>query len=482
MATILIIDDDPVFCDMLSRAVSQLDHNVTFSLTLKEGLRMALSRKIDIVMLDVHLPDGNGLNAISKIRGMHSPPEVIIITGSGDPDGAELAIRWGAWDYVEKPASTDAMTLPLIRALEYRREKHGRRAIKALDRKGVIGDSEEMQACLDLVSQASNSDVNILITGETGTGKELLARTIHKNSKRAKEPFIVVDCSALPESLVESILFGHEKGAFTGADKNQPGLIMQADQGTLFLDEVGELPLSLQKSFLRVLQEHSFRPIGSKKEEKSNFRLIAATNRNLDEMAKQEKFRDDLLYRLRTIVIESPPLRQRSEDIKDLAIYHVGKFCKESRIMMKAFSSDFFEILGSHPWPGNVRELYHTLDSVVIAAQDEPMLYPYHLPTHVRVNATRALLNKNCEHCSDEDSKDDEDIFTEEPLLPFKEYRSRVMEKGEKWYFNHIATLAVGDIKKACELSELSRSRFYHFLNKHNISFSISIRPESKES
>ena len=198
MAAILIIDDDRIFCDVLSRAIGRLGHTVTFSLTLKEGLEMVSSQEFDVVMLDVQLPDGNGLTAISKIRVKPSPPEVIIITGTGDPDGAELAIKWGAWDYVEKPASIEAMTLPLIRALEYRREKQGRKPLLTLDRKGVIGESDQMRTCLDLLAQAADSAVNILITGETGTGKELLARCTHKNSPRANGPFVVVDCSALP--------------------------------------------------------------------------------------------------------------------------------------------------------------------------------------------------------------------------------------------------------------------------------------------
>lgn len=211
MATILIIDDDRVFCDVLSRAVSRLGHNSTFALTLKDGLETVLSQDFDVVMLDVQLPDGNGITAIPRIREMPSPPEVIIITGSGDPDGAELAIKCGAWDYIEKPASADAMTLPLIRALEYRKEKQAKAPLTALDRKEIIGDSPKMKACLDLVAQAANSDINVLITGETGTGKELLARTIHQNSPRNNEPFIVIDCSVLPEPLVESLLFVHEK-------------------------------------------------------------------------------------------------------------------------------------------------------------------------------------------------------------------------------------------------------------------------------
>jgi len=192
------------------------------------------------------------------IRQTPSMPEVIIITGAGDPDGAELAIKSGAWDYIQKPSSIEAMTLPLVRALQYREEKKSKKPPVALKREHIVGNSPHMKRCLDLLAQAANSEASVLITGETGTGKEVFAKAIHANSSRADKSLVVVDCTALPETLVESVLFGHEKGAFTGADKAHVGLVKQADGGTLFLDEVGELPRSIQKSFLRVLQEQSF--------------------------------------------------------------------------------------------------------------------------------------------------------------------------------------------------------------------------------
>ena len=469
MANVLIIDDDRVFCDVLSRAVSRLGHSVTFSLTLKDGLEAVSSRNFDVVMLDVQLPDGNGLTAIPEIRGASSSPEIIIITGSGSPDGAELAIRCGAWDYIEKPASAEAMTLPLIRAIDYRTEKQASSQRLVLERKGIIGDSPAMQVCLSSLAQAARSDINVLITGETGTGKELLARTIHRNSLRSAEPFIVVDCSALPESLVESILFGYEKGAFTGADKNQAGLVRQADRGTLFLDEVGELPIPLQKAFLRVLQEHRFRPVGGQAEEQSDFRLISATNRNLEEMAERGEFREDLLYRIRAITIQAPPLQDRCDDIKDLAVYHVTRFCEKSRILMKGFSPDFFRVLSAYPWPGNIRELFHAIDSALIAAYNEPILYPNHLPMHIRAHAARVSLQKSVLAVHADGAPGG---VPESGALPYKEYRMRCLEEAERKYFSSIVSAASGDLGAACRLSGLSRSRLYFFLQKYGISLS----------
>ena len=299
--------------------------------TLKEGLEKVKSGAVDVVFLDVRMPDGNGLEVLPEIQASSGEPEVIISTGYGDADGAELAIKSGAWDYIEKSSSAKAIHLSLTRALQYRKEKKTAivaNAVRVLRRVNIIGDSPQIHACLDMVAQAAVSDINVLITGETGTGKELFAQAIHNNSARAKSSFVVVDCAALPDTLVESLLFGHVKGSFTGADKDREGLIRKADGGTLFLDEVGELPLVLQKAFLRVLQEHRFRPVGSKSEVKSDFRLVAATNRRLETMATEGTFRKDLLYRISVFALDLPPLQERLSDMKRLARFQTNRLCE----------------------------------------------------------------------------------------------------------------------------------------------------------
>ena len=471
MASILIIDDDRVFCDVLSRSMSLIGHNATFSLTLQEGLREVRSRSYDIVLLDVQLPDGNGLKAIENIRKISKPPEVIIITGFGDPGGAELAIKWGAWDYVEKPASTVGITLPVLRALEYRKEKLAKKRTTLLNRNGVIGESPALANCLDLLAQAARGDVSALITGETGTGKELFARILHENSPRAAGPFVVVDCTSLPESLVESLLFGHERGAFTGADRKRTGLIKEADGGTLFLDEVGELSLPLQKSFLRVIQEHRCRPVGSKTEETSDFRLISATNRNLDLMVESAAFRSDLLFRLRSLTIELPPLRERPEDIKDIAMHHMAECCEKARIMMKGCSPDFFDALQSYPWPGNIRELFNALENAIAVAGSESILYPNHLPLAIRAAMARSSVEKNIDDTKPEvESAPQDETHSQEHLPDFKMYREKLLESGEKKYFTQVVSLSGGDIKEACRIAGLSKSRLYYFLQKHGLS------------
>lgn len=474
MANILIIDDDQIFCDMLSRAVGLAGHESVFRLCLTEGMKEASSHSYDLVLLDVQLPDGNGLKAIELLKRNESFPEVIIITGFGSPDGAELAIRWGAWDYLEKPASLDKITLSISRALEYRKEKLSKSRSIVLERKLIIGESRAMRTSLDKLAQASRTDVTVLITGETGSGKELFARTLHENSARCARPFIVVDCSALPETLVESLLFGHEKGAFTGAERAQTGLVKLADGGTLFLDEVGELPLSVQRSFLRVLQEQTFRPVGSKKEEKSNFRLVAATNRDLDAMAKAREFRIDLLFRLRSFVLNLPALREFPEDIKALAMHFISKACKKSGMGIKGFSTDFFEVLEAYSWPGNVRELFQVLQSALASGFHESVLYPVHLPVSVRAAAARSSLSeKQGSICVDRMAW----RHTGSHLESFKEFRLRLLKAGEKEYFTRIASLAEGNPQEACRLSGLSKSRLYYFLQKLGISLSSFASP-----
>jgi len=271
MASILIIDDDKSICKMLCRLFRHMAHDATYALTLGDGIKAASSGTFDVVYLDVHLPDGNGLEALPIIRRVSSSPEVVIITGGGDPDGAELAIKSGAWDYMRKPPSMDGLTLQLTRLLQYRKEKSDKKPAIILKREEIIGSSPQLEACLELVAQTANSDLSVLITGETGTGKEIFATAIHKNSHRADKRYVVVDCASLPETLVGSMLFGHKKGAFTGAEKARVGLIKEADGGTLFLDEVGELPLAVQKDFLRVLQVNRLRLWEATKRSKAIF-------------------------------------------------------------------------------------------------------------------------------------------------------------------------------------------------------------------
>lgn len=467
MANILIIDDDKMICEALAGLIRPMGHDVGWALTLKEGINKASSKMFDVVFLDVRLPDGSGLDALTQFREAPSKPEVIIITGEGDPDGAELSIKSGAWDYIEKPLSVQAITLPVIRALQYREEKKVKRPPLVLKRDDIVGNSPQMKVCFDLLAEAANSNASVLITGETGTGKELFARAIHNNSPRAHKNFVVVDCAALPDTLVESMLFGHEKGAFTGADKAHVGLIKQADGGTLFLDEAGELLMPIQKAFLRVLQERCFRPIGGKREVESNFRVVAATNRNLDDMVQLGQFRNDLLFRLRALIIELPPLRKRREDISELALHYITKYSRRYGTGTKGISPEFSEALAAYDWPGNVRELFNTLERVLASAHHNPTLFPKHLPISVRVHAARVSVSQK--DLSRSSSNEDVD-HPPQVLAKLHDFRQSAIVEAEKEYLRNLMSLTQGNIKESCQVSGLSRPRLYALMKKHQIS------------
>jgi two-component system NtrC family response regulator len=466
MAHILIIDDDPIVCETISHIVKHLGHEAITAHSLQEGIEKVSSEAVDVVLLDVQMPDGNGLEAVPGIRKAPSSPEIIILTGYGDADGAELAIKNGAWDYLEKPSSRQQISLTLTRALQYRQQKGAIKPAEAIKREGIVGNSPQMRDCLDLVAQAAKGDANVLITGETGTGKELFALAIHNNSRRANSSFVVVDCAALPKNLVESVLFGHEKGAFTSADRAQEGLIRQADGGTLFLDEVGELSPSVQKSFLRVLQERRFRPIGGKEEIKSDFRLIAASNRDLDELVRRQQFREDLLFRLRTFAIELPPLRERLEDIKELVRHYIAQLAEEHGQQAKDLSPEFMDLLARYPWPGNVRELVHALERAFAAAPGEPTLYPKHLPTNIRTQLARTSIRKKAAPAPPSHRKGD----PAPSFLTLQEVREAALVDVERQYLKDLIERTEGDIQQACLTSGLSRSRLYSLLKKYGIS------------
>jgi len=463
MATVLIIDDDKLICDWIANVVTRLGHHSVSTHLLREGLRKVQSEPFDIVFLDVQMPDGSGLDIIPKIKAAPSSPEIIVITGLGDPDEAEIAIQTGAWDYLEKPASFEAIKLPILRALEYRAERIPGKPSIALKRNGIIGDSQKLTSCLELLTQAAGSDANVLIFGETGTGKELFAKFVHFNSSRTKRSFVVVDCTALPETLVESVLFGHARGAFTGAETSEEGLIKQADGGTLFLDEIGELPFLIQKKFLRVIQEHCFRPVGGHREITSHFRLVAATNRNLEDMVRAGRFREDLLFRLRTLVIESPSLREMPEDIKKLTVFYINDLCERFRIVPKDASPEFWDVMTEYQWPGNVRELIQALEKALLSARDEPVLFPKHLPTYIRIQVARSSFPKKSA------SQRKPEIRSSVPQAPpkLKDIRKAAVSEAEQRYLKDLISFVGGDINKACRISGLSRSRFYTLLRKY---------------
>ncbi len=522
MANVLILDDDELFCEMLRSAMEMEGHASSAAHSLAEGARLLEREVFDAVFLDVRLPDGNGLDMLPRLRRMASPPEIIIVTAAGDPDGAELAITDGAWDYVEKPASLEQMRVTLDRALRHH-DRQARLNRRSLDTGGIVGGSPRLTACLERLSEAAMGNAAVLITGETGTGKELFARALHRNSRRASGPFITLDCAALSRSLLHSELFGYQRGAFTGAIESRAGLIRQADRGTLFLDEVGELPLAQQKAFLRVLQEHRFRPIGSKEEVESDFRLVAATNRNLREMAERGAFRKDLLFRLQAVELQLPPLRERKEDIRELVTTHAARICRRDGIAAKDFDPEVFEALAAHEWPGNVRELVNVVEGALLQAREEPTVQLEHLPVPLRARRARhrlapgipagngafgmatahpALaggaeaagdcpLSAICPAPSgglgDEPGGKQPGLAAPCAVFPalmppqgmpcpradaphaWKDYRNAALDQVEKGYLHHLLLHSEGNITKAARMAGMSRQRLYALLRKHRM-------------
>lgn len=464
MARILIIDDDRILTEMLADQLGDSGHETRSAYSLAEGSAILDQWDADVVLLDVQLPDGNGLEYISTISSAASRPEVIIITGQGDADGAEKAVMSGAWGYIEKPYVIRELPLQLTRSLQYRTEKMKVATLPvALKRDGIIGASPAIQQSLDMVARAASSDASVLVTGATGCGKELFARAIHENSKRAEKNFVVVDCAALPETLIESTLFGHVKGAFTNADSNQDGLIKHADGGTLFLDEVGELPLSIQKTFLRLLQEHEYRPVGSTQHVYSDFRVVAATNRDLDQCVRENSFREDLLFRLRAFTVELPRLKERIQDIRDLSLHFIGKLCRRYHLEMKGVADDFIEILEQYDWPGNVRELYQTIEQVLANPELGPTCFGVHLPAQFRVLQARAGVRAAGGAGADSSEENAQEI----PVwADFK-------KKCERDYLLRLKVASGGNVSVAARLSGLSRTRLYQLIEKFSLDFSL---------
>ncbi len=465
MTDVLIIDDDEQVCRFLSKIFTGMGYEVSYELTLKQGLTKIFSHSVDILFLDVNLPDGNGLEAISTIRQHLFAPEIIIITADENVDGAEIAMKSRAWDYISKTGSSKNFRFALERAVEYRRQKKTKSPEGPVSREGIIGESHVMSQCLKQVAKAANSDIPVLVTGETGTGKELFSKAIHANSKRTTAEFVVVDCAALPEHLVESTIFGHTKGAFTGADMEKTGLMKMADKGTLFLDEIGELPFDVQKKFLRALQEKKFRPLGGKTEVKSDFRLICATHRNLEDMVKENKFREDLFFRIVSMNIHLPPLKERGRDVAVLALHHISRqngFYPQNVCNM---SRAFVDELQIYDWPGNVRELFNTLDLVCAEAGDGATLFPHHLPEHIRAFNIRHKFAARGNAGSSVEKSRTSALGPAENIPPLKDH----IENTKAAYLQHLLSITSGNIKESCRISGLSRGHLYRLMQQHNL-------------
>jgi len=474
-SAILIIDNDPRVFDILLKCKDKLDVLLSYAPTLQEGLKKFHSSNCQIILMRDSLPDGYACYAIQDFHNRTQVPEIIIYSTNGDPEHAEVALKSGAWDYIIGPSPEHFLPDLVQRALRYRHSKKDVEPLAQneirdqLKHHGIIGHSPAIQKCINFAAKVAQSDSNVLITGDTGTGKELFAAVIHNLSNRASKHLTIVDCAALPSTLVESILFGHAKGSFTGADRAQAGIIKQSDGGTLFLDEVAEMPTEIQKKFLRVIQERKYLPVGSSVETKSDFRLIAATNKDLYAMVEEGTFREDLLFRLKTFHLELPPLRMRATDIAELVYYYRDLYCKRNKLKKKKLSSDYIMFLSQYDWPGNVRELFQAIECSIANAQDSTILYSKHLPLNIRIQIAKNKI-KEIDIPESEDDEPDSAQTELQDMPTIKGARDIAIAKQEKKYLNQLLALSKGNIKKCCDTSGLSRSRLYDLLKKYQLS------------
>ncbi|MBS1856729.1 MAG: sigma-54-dependent Fis family transcriptional regulator [Acidobacteria bacterium] len=387
---ILLVDDDAAFRHVMAGELRRLGHEVQTAESAEDALRKVEHMEPAVVLLDLRLPGMDGLTALKSLRARHAAAEVIMLTGNGTIDTAIESIRVGAFDYVIKPCPLDELEIRIQRALERRALRQRahllERGLTPPDLAGsFIGESAEFQRLLHLIERVGPSDATVLITGETGSGKERVAKMIHARSTRRAKPFVVVDCAALQDSLLQSELFGHERGAFTSADRSKPGLFEVAHGGTIFLDEIGEISPATQTNLLRVLDTSAFRRVGGTGEIRVDVRVLAATNRDLAAMVRKQQFREDLYYRMSTIRLEVPPLRTRGPDIELLARHFVSVL-NERFGSARTISPAALEALRQHPWPGNVRELLHAMEAAMVVCEGEEIL-PAHLSLPVRAAA-----------------------------------------------------------------------------------------------
>lgn len=392
---ILVVDDEAGLRHTLELILTDEGYEVFTATDGEEALRLALSEKPEMILCDIRMPKLDGLRFVERYQEAGGGALIIMMSAYGTRETAIDAMRLGAYDYISKPFNADEILLTIRKAEE--RETLQREVVRLRARVGevegfdeVIGRSDVFREVMDLAVRVAPYPTTVLITGESGTGKEAVARAIHRASPRASDPFVAVNCGAIPENLLESELFGHERGAFTGAERARDGLFSEANGGTLFLDEVGELPLALQVKLLRALQERSIRPVGGSQEREVDVRILAATSRDLIQEVEEGRFREDLFYRVNVVHLHLPPLRTRPEDITALAEHFLGRHAPRLGIDAKPLSGELAAVLARYSWPGNVRELENVIERGLVLSGGD--LREEHLPPHVRTSTPQFSL------------------------------------------------------------------------------------------
>jgi DNA-binding NtrC family response regulator len=441
------VDDDPVTIDLLKEVLSKEGYDVSSALSGEEAIAQGTDNFFDLIITDVRMGRKDGMEVLRFFKKNAPDTTVIMITAFGSIETAIEAIRDGAYDYISKPFKLDEIKFTVRRALEQRRliqenKFYRQELLEKYQFKNVIGRTPQMFQVYKTIAKVADTKSTVLLCGERGTGKELIARSLHYNSQRNNRPFIPVDCASLVETLIESELFGHVRGAFTGASSAKRGLFEEADGGTLFLDEVGNLSLSIQSKLLRFLQEHEIKRVGGMETTKVDVRVIAATNQPLEPLVRSGKFREDLFDRLNVIMITLPPLRDRKEDVPLLASHFLQKFSEENHKSISHISPEALEILLQYSWPGNVRELQHTIERAVIFST-HPIILPEDLPRNMS-EEVKGL-----------------EIPMSEKTLSLKEL--------EKRYVLKVLQETGGNKKKASEILGIDRATLYRILEKERL-------------
>ncbi len=445
MKNILIIDDEEKLRGLLARIVKSEGFHVIEAPDLKSGFKKLEHNDIDVVLCDVKLPDGNGVDFVSKIKESFPVVEVILLTAFGNISDGVQAMKNGAFDYIVKGDDNDKIIPLLYKALEkVQLIKKVQQLEKRISDKysfdTIIGKSKGLEQVIDLAKKVAKTDSTVLLTGETGTGKEVFAQAIHENSNRVGKSFVALNCSTFSKEILESELFGHKQGSFTGAVKDKKGFIEEANGGTLFLDEIGEMPLELQAKLLRVLETNEYIQIGDTTPRKSNFRLIAATNRNLKTESEEHRFRSDLYFRLNIFEITIPPLRERIKDIAPLTNYFVKQFSEKVNKKIVSIDGDFLHKMETYHWPGNVRELKNVIERSVILADD--------------FNLTQDVLPYEIQHQQDNSNK---------TISAFS------MQSIEKLHIQKVLNYTKGNKAETARLLEIGVATLYRKLDEYNI-------------
>jgi len=457
---ILVIDDEQVILTNCAKILSQAGYSVETAASAGEGLRQLKEHAFDLLLVDLKLPDASGLEVIKAAKVMHPDIMPIMITGYANVATAVEAMKIGAYDYMAKPFTKDELLIAVGKALEKLQLITENRSLRqkvqsnVAAQAGLVGKNARMQEVYHLIDKVAVTESNVLICGESGTGKELVAQAIHAKSSRKDRPFVPVDCVTIAEALLESELFGHVKGSFTGAIADKPGLMEMAEGGTLFLDEIANVSMAVQGKLLRVIQEREFKPVGGTKTIKVHTRLIAATNKNLEEMIKQGTFREDLFYRLNVVQIIIPPLRERKSDIPVLAYHFLRKYALENKKQIDGITTEAMKFLVEYDWPGNVRELENIIERSVVMS-DERMIYPENLPFGIqglKLKIPAELLRTN------EDLKKAKQILQKE-----------VADRLEKHFIVAALNRNEWNVSKCAHEIQMDRANFHALMRKHGI-------------